>query len=182
MKMLLGVLVFLSSNAFAATVDSVTVDQPVCFGREYSEKHMAKAPLQTVKKMSVKIRKFPEADGGSLVMDVSALIKKDITEKNEDGTTYTYSTYKPYVSALGCSKTSSTTLECYIDCDGGSAALTWDVKTAGQKVTLINNGFTLYGGCGEDEADMDNWLFLESVKGGDDVFELYSLPTQYCQN
>lgn len=180
MKALFFGVLFLSSNVFAASVQSVTESQPVCFGREYSQAHMDKTPLQTVKKMSVKFRKTePGAD--YLIMDIEASVKTTKTE-TYDGETFTHEVYKSYKNGMVCNKTRQTTMECYIECDGGRAGITWDAATASQKITFMNSGFMLYGGCGEGEEDMDNWLWLESVKGGNDIFNLYALPPEYCQN
>ncbi len=180
MKSVFALVFLVSTSVFAAPVSSVTVDQPVCFGREYSQAHMNKTPQQTVKKLFVKFKKYSK-DDLYYIMDVNADIKKESVSKNDDGTKDVYVTYKPYRNGMVCDRATSTSLNCYIECDGGSAAVSWTASEDGKVITLTNNGFQLYGGCGEDENDMNNWIYLEATKGGDDVFKLYALPQEYCQ-
>lgn len=60
-----------------------------------------------------------------------------------------------------------------VDCDGGSVTIgQLDAKT----MTLISNGFTVQGGCGEETKTK----FLKAIKDGDDIFKLETLPPSYC--
>lgn len=168
-----------SSSVFAAAITDATADQPVCFGREYSEAHMNKNTLQTVKKMTLKFSK--DDVGGGYMMNIDAQIKKTEFVTLDDGTQETNVLYKPYTSGMYCQVDGKTSLNCFIDCDGGTAAVSWEVATAKNEITFTNKGFQLYGGCGEDELDSSNWIWLDPAKGGDDVFKMYALPSQYCQ-
>ncbi len=161
----LGLLV-LAQAVFAKTPAEVTYGEPQCYGREYTNAHMQKTPLQTVKKMDVKFYKYNQTEEG-ILLDVTAQIKKD-------------DVYKQYSTSMYCTSESATSLRCGIECDGGSATITWDVKTVGNEILLKNNGFVMYGGCGEDVSEED-MIWLEDLKGGDDVFKLYALPAEYCQ-
>lgn len=164
-KMMFLAIALFAQNLFAKTPAEVTYGQPQCYGREYSETHMKGAPLQTVKKMDVKFYKYNETEEG-ILLDISTEIKKD-------------GSYKPYSTSMFCTKESKTSLRCGIECDGGSAVISWNVKTVGSEILLTNNGFVMYGGCGED-VEEDDMIWLDNLKGGDDVFKLYALPAQYC--
>lgn len=161
--------------ALAKALSDVAVGKPACFGREYSSKHMAKNPSQTVQKITLKFRK----DQGSsevLFLDIDAMIRRSReTDKDVDHV----GKLKPYVSAMACEKLEETSMRCTIDCDGGSAEVRWDVKNSGNKILFVNKGFQLYGGCGEDEDDSANWIWLDPKQ--DPEFNLVALPEEYCQ-
>ena len=179
MKFLTLAIFAFTTNALAASPATVGFGQPQCYGREYSEAHMQSNTLQTVKKMDVKFYKYAPNEP-VVLMQVNAQIKRSKTVTNEDGSTETYDVIKPYANTLVCDAAGKTQLNCYIECDGGSATVSWDVKTVNKQLTFTNKGFIMYGGCGED-VDENDWVWLDNKKGGDDVFKLYALPAEYCQ-
>lgn len=176
----LTVIVAMLATSFgtnANPIQSATMDQPVCFGREYSEKHMnlAKNSKQTVKRFLLKFQKFEWSGDNSAMLDIEAKIKRGTEQINGE----THNTYKNYTSGMGCSIRNANEISCGIDCDGGSAKIRWKLSEKNKKISFINEGFVMVGGCG-DEGEEHIWL--EAIKGGDDVFELYALPQEFCQN
>lgn len=179
MKTLLVLLVVLS-GAFAygeSPLKRVQKESAVCYGREYSKAHLDKNTKQSVKSMKIKLFDHPE-NPGQISLDVDVILKKEF--KYDD---YTYEEFKPYRSGLVCYSTTDKLIKCSIDCDGGSLEITWDAKkNADNSVTLINKGFVVYGGCGEEDENGEpldsHWL--EATKGGDDIFKLYLLPKEFC--
>lgn len=165
--------IFLSFSVFAGPLKEVTVDQPICYGREYSESHMQKHPLQTVKQMRLKFYKDEYSSENSALLDIQAQIKRTITDSEGNS----YETYKPYSSGMGCSENGNR-LECSIDCDGGSAKVAWNVSRTKDEIIFRNQGFVMVGGCGDEENDT---IWLDPKRGGDDVFRLYALPKEFCQ-
>ncbi len=139
----------------------VKENEPTCFGREYSTEHMEKNTKQTVKKIRVKMVKdltMPEFP--SEYLDVEIALKG---EKNF---------HKTYRSYLICNSEEG---QCYVECDGGRVKA-WGAKSG--EFLFENLGFVIQGGCGGEEEETK---FLKATKGGDDVFRLTKLPSQYCQ-
>ena len=171
MKLLLSLLA-ISSPAFASTEPTVSLstlfsqvkaNEPSCYGREYSTEHMEKNEKQTVKKMRVKmVRDLTEPSSPSEYLDV------EIALKGEENF------FKTYRAFLICDSKQG---ECYVECDGGRVKA-WGAKDG--SLTLQNLGFVIQGGCGGDEGT-DNTVMLKPTKGGDDIFKLVKLPSQYCQ-
>ena len=179
--LLLITMISISGFAAKASELGVTETQPACYGREYSTQHIVNTPKQTVKKMRIKVEQSPyDIENGSLFLLIEAEV---ITEKSEwedaEGKTTFNMISKPYKTSMACGQLDPEKLECAIDCDGGSAKITWNLKTVGNEVLFHNNGFVLYGGCGEE--DIDNSIWLDNVRGGDDVFKLYKLRSEFCQ-
>ena len=191
MKTILIAFTLLSAlTTWASPVDKASGGTPICYGREYSEQHMASHPNQTVKSMKVKFyvyADFPEVT----LLDIDLLIKKADKDNNVG--------YKPYTSGMVCDTriddpdekkaltkegllTKNTDyIQCYIECDGGRATVLWDITDKTESsVTFVNRGFIAYGGCGEEVEEQDS-IWLAPLKGGDDTFKLKALPTEYCQ-
>jgi hypothetical protein len=172
MKTVFFVALALSSfGAFANPIPGLTDAQPVCYGREYSKSHLSKHPKQTVRQMKLKFSKEAEHHP-SVLMKVDAEIRREVIQYGEK-----VQIYKPYSTAMSCTVNGSK-LECGIDCDGGHASVNFAITNAKNEILFKNEGFVMYGGCG-DEAD--EMIFLQATKGGDDIFKLYPLPKEYCQ-
>ncbi len=150
----------------ASPMSEITKDNPVCFERAYSERHMGSHPLQTVKSMQMKFHIDATTSPGSTYLNIKAQIKKNRR-------------YKPYQTDMNC-RMSATTLSCSIDCDGGTAKVEWETSGKDGEITFVNKGFIMYGGCGE-ETDPNDWIWLDPKKGGDDIFKLYKMPTNVCK-
>lgn len=172
--LLLTALVSLSTAASANPFAEVKLGQPVCYGREYSTEHMLSHPNQTVRQMKIKAYKDQWVGEDSIYLEIKAEVRREATD-SESGEKYQI--YKPYGTAMGC-KQSPDKLECWIDCDGGEAQVSWQVRSGRNTVHLVNKGFVMYGGCGEDT---DDTIFLKALEGGDDIFKLFALPKEYCQ-
>jgi hypothetical protein len=162
---ILVAIAFCSAAAVAAPLSGLTIEQPICYGREYAAKHMEAHPLQTVRQLRLKFFK-DEHSGDSVVLSINAEIKRgDI--------------YKPYATGMGCTPNrSGSKLECFIDCDGGRAKVNLGLRQNADEITFINEGFVMYGGCGEETDEM---IWLNATRGGDDIFKLYQLRKEYCQ-
>lgn len=189
----------ISSMAVAGPLDNLSPNNSVCYGREYSEAHMASHPKQTVKSMKLKFWQDEEYTVGS---DLFTLLNIDLQVKNVTPSTEPgeedYVTYKPYTSGMICD--SNMTLDkdeakelknyvngnnyirCYIECDGGSSIIFWEVQGKSNKtLTLVNRGFVAYGTCGDELAEGEDSIYITPEERGDDVFELYALPAEYCE-
>lgn len=136
--------------------------EPACYGREYSTEHLEKHPKQTVRSFRAKLVKdATDPDFLNQYIEVEAVLKG---EKNY---------YKLYRSFLVCDPARG---ECGVECDGGTIKVSGDKEG---KLRIENKGFLLEGGCGgEEESDS---VELKPTPNGDDVFQLYKLPTEFCQ-
>ena len=165
----------LTSVSFANPVDA-TKETPVCYAREYSQSHMDKTPAQSVKSFKFKFYKYDNKEEGYILgIDAQLKVKAKDYEGNE------YDAIKPYANSMYCVPQGKNKMACGIDCDGGQAEVIWETKTVGDQITFINRGFVMYGGCGEDVDEGDS-IWLDAVKGGDDVFKLYRVRPEFCQN
>jgi len=162
-----------TAQVFANPFANVRPNAPVCFGREYSTAHMNAHPNQTVRQMKVKASKEEWSGQSGLVLTINAEVKREV--KPREGEPYTI--FKPYGTVMTCAARADR-LQCGIDCDGGSATVTWNVRQTGNELRFVNRGFIMYGGCGDDT---DDYIFLNALKGGDDIFRLFPLPATYCQ-
>jgi hypothetical protein len=174
MKSIILALLVGSSTSFAAvSVPPATVDQPVCYGREYSSAHMEKSDKQTVKRMDIQFyreKDFPN----TLLMRLKVDVKKESGYRDiGDGKKSYYITTRPYSNTLVCD-TYDGKFGCYIECDGGSVGFEGGFGTT---TKLVNKGVTVEGGCGEE----GDTIWLDAVKGGDDYFTLQALPKEFCQ-
>lgn len=163
-----------SVTAVASPFNNITESRPVCFSREYSDQHLARHPKQTVQSMTMKFSKDANS-GEGIMLGINAKIKRVKTLPSGD----TITELKPYTTGMGCFLEGET-LRCMIDCDGGSAKVTWNVTDKGNEIEFKNEGFVMYGGCGE-EVNEEDTIWLDPVKGGDDVFRLFALPTNDCK-
>lgn len=159
---LIPILFALSSPALSleAVFNKVQDESALCYGREYSAKHLSENPTQKLQKIRAKFIKLKFDDGG-----VAPLMNLEVTLKGEAHQ------YKQYKAQFWCSNSGV----CSIDCDGGSAEISLN---ANGDLIVKNQGFSLQGECGEGE---DNFVFLEAIKGGDDIFSLSPLPQSYCE-
>ncbi len=173
----LALLLLPTFSGYAASIDEVTESQPACYEREYSEQHMQSHPAQTVKKLRLKFYKNEYYSEDSLGLDVKALIKRTVEKTNFLGKKVKRVVYRPFANSMFC-QVQGERLRCGIDCDGGSATIQWDIATKDREILMINKGFVLHGGCGEEEGET---IWLTPTKGGDDVFKLYALPQHQCQ-
>ncbi len=167
LKVLLTI-TFAAGIAQASPFTALADKSPVCFAASYSDAHMKSHPAQTVKAMGLKFEKNEADYGDMILMNIKAQIK---TKKG----------VKPYHSGMACKfNEANTEMNCWIDCDGGSATIQWDLKNDGNdNIKLINKGFVMYGGCGDDVADGD-MIWLAPKKGGDDIFKFKKLDAKAC--
>lgn len=162
----------------SATFPGLTNEQPLCFGREFNESHLESHPLQTIKLMKIKLQTPEEFASTSLIMSVQAQIKHSEKDPYTDETT---TIIKPYDNVMLCTDGGEGKLECRMECDGGTAVVSYDANTrVPRTVRLINKGFAILGGCDDDTKDGDT-IWLDPKTGGDDVFDLYALPAEFCQ-
>lgn len=170
-RLLLLCLSFTATSAWANPFADLSDGNPVCFERTYSDRHMEKHPLQTVKSLQMKYSLEPETSGNEFIyLDIRALIKRPEGRRTK---------YKIYSNSMGCGLRDGR-LECGIDCDGGTATVAWDVHADGNEIWFRNQGFVMYGGCGS-EVDMDDMIWLDPKKGGDDIFRLYRMNDKACR-
>lgn len=157
---LTAALTLASLSAQANPFTSIKKNQPLCYEREYSSEHMAKNSKQTVKSIKIKIhRGIEEYDSDQLYLAIEA----DVKPKGKKD-------YKHYRTGMACREESGK-LHCFIDCDGGSATLRPSLEAPQNWMRLENNGFVMYGGCGED-VDENDTVRIEPTKGGDNLFML----------
>lgn len=160
-KTLIGLLSLLSQQALAVSpsvFDKVTSEQPVCYGREYSEALLKTRPKQTVQKIQAKFLKDKEYSQNIMTVEITLKGKANF--------------YKTYRSMLFCDKSD----RCFVECDGGSASVSLQ---ADGRVVLKNHGFAIQGGCGGE--DEEEGILLPPTVGGDDRFTMTRLPSAFCQ-
>jgi hypothetical protein len=146
--------------AYSEVLRHATPEQPICFGREYSAKHLESHPGQLVSLIRAKVVKDPTAVADYNYIEINAVLKG---EKNF---------FKLYRAYLVCNAEG----ECAVECDGGK------IKVAGFKdgsLEIRNEGFVLEGGCGA--APKSKAVVLKPTRNGDDVFHLERLPNSFCQ-
>ena len=196
MKAFISISLILLASSHASANPIKKDGSPQCYGREYSEAHMQAHPQQTVKSMKAKFyisEQNKAYENPVAFLDLDLQVKK--TVKSEDGD---YVTYKPYTSGMVCDSQmklegddlkdfkksygkSAGYIQCYIECDGGSSLIIWDIaKKSKNSITLKNHGFLAWGTCGDDAQEGEE-IRIEPTEGGDDIFDLYALPAEYCQ-
>lgn len=134
----------------------------LCFGKSYSASHLASRAhrSQTVKDIKVKLS-IDNTFGTSNMIEIM------VKQKNAPA--------KKLRQAMTCME-SEGKVHCAVDCDGGSVEIA--ALEEGQ-LTIVNNGFILKGGCGEEE---DETVYLRNLRGGDDVFVLNEAPMSTCSD
>lgn len=136
---------------------NVSFGAPKCFEREYSKEHMKTHPKQRVTSLHLTLMRdqLNELGYGQRWVDVTATIKGYGKEK--------------FGVAMSCDENG----RCGIDCDGGTAYLSYQ----GEQMRFKNEGITVVGGCGGDGNPIE--IVLEDTKGGDDVF--MTNPVSKCE-
>lgn len=160
MKTLGVILIMLSAHtAHSTTIKEVFAGikkgQEVCFGREYTTAHLKAHPQQTVKKITAKIGRtndeFPSFPYLRLEIYQNKGPKKKLSQ------------------FLACHENNGEVM-CSVDCDGGSVNILSRKKSS---LLIQNNGVNLSAGCGsEDAGDLEEFIFLDNQKGGDDLFKM----------
>lgn len=152
---LLNVSLF-AALAMANPFQEIQNHKPICFQKSYDRQHMAAHPNQTVQSFDLQFRALPE-NNGLVTLDLKAKIQRP-------------KGLMPYRTIMICDN-SPQSLHCSVECDGGSADITWEKSFTDRGVVFRNNGFILYGGCGED-VDEKDMIWLEPNTQGDDLFVL----------
>ena len=168
----------------------------VCHGVEYSEDSFVSNPKQTVKSLRTKLYKDienPEVKAYYLEIDakVEELVKTTYpnqapTEKPEIEESRVVNSYS---SILACSEdTTSNQLFCSAACGEGSATVSFQLDQNGKVIQLANYQISVdpNSSCSEDDISAaTKWLqpsyTTQKATDGDDHFNLYKLPAQYCQ-
>lgn len=141
------------------TIINVNPETSACYTREYSVNHMKAHPGQKVQKFNFKFSQSSENTSDFIGLNIKANL---LTQKG----------LKPYSTDMTCTKENNK-LNCFIECDGGSAEVTWNKN----EIVFKNKGFVLYGGCGSEVSPEDT-VWLTPKKGGDDVFKLTAVACQ----
>lgn len=174
MKTIFTFILFSSATVFANPAKLATLGQPVCYAATYSKDHMKKHPLQTVKSMKFKFSKDEYSSEDSTILNITADVKVQLMSAENEKPVFVYA---PYQQSMSC-QTSGDTLFCGVECDGGSGVVSWTAKGSGDQITFKNNGFVMYGGCGEL---VPKEVYIENKKGGDDIFNLERQSDKTCQ-
>ncbi|MBY0315552.1 MAG: hypothetical protein K2Q26_08540 [Bdellovibrionales bacterium] len=143
------------------TIINVNPETSACYTREYSVNHMKAHPGQKVQKFDFKFSQDKDSMGNGEFIALN--VKANLLTANG---------LKPYSTGMTCMKEASK-LNCFIECDGGSAEVTWNKN----EILFKNKGFVLYGGCGS-EVSPEETVWLTPKKGGDDVFKLTAVACQ----
>lgn len=143
----------------AANINEMHPGTSLCFGVAYSQEHMNKHPLQTVKALTVRVVKASEGPGSAVRLGVRANIRKGV-----------------YDTEMICDLEGHR-LVCGVECDGGRATLRWNPHNPVGGITFINQSFAASGGCAHEKAEE---IWVESRRGGDDVFRLKPMPEEIC--
>ncbi|MCB9946779.1 MAG: hypothetical protein H6842_03000 [Rhodospirillaceae bacterium] len=134
-----------------------------CWGRVYSDTHLAETPGQRVREMRLTLVNLEDFD------QVSFLIQVVSTEDAN----------RLWITDGECRQDAGTPrADCYVWCDGGGFAL--QAEPDGDSLLLFNNGFVL-SGCGSPEGSEDDEAFLRLDADPDhQVFRLYRLREEMC--
>jgi len=132
--------------------------QEICFGRVYDAKHLASHPKQRVTSIHL-FRDFSSDTNSEMPPDD----RKSLMEPDGEDGRVNVSAYVRlrdrkgvYSNMFSCMKTDKGDVLCGIDCDGGSTRL----KPAGAGLDLLNEGFVVVGGCGGNEEDQANSVYV----------------------
>jgi len=146
---------FLSFAAQADPLNTLSKDHALCFEHAYSKTELNARPQQTVQTLNLKFTVEENNSPNSPQLTIGAQIKRP------GGKTGKY-------SAQMLCEAKSEQIRCAIECDGGSATVTWNLKENTREINLNNNGFYLHGGCGDE----NELIWLKPTVQGDDVFHL----------
>ncbi len=154
-KILLLTLSLLSVAAQATSVNEVFGPESACYTRSYSAAHLKSHPKQTVKNMRVNL--FMNHETPNIKVEVVQTSGRKLTQW------------------MACFDSNGKVI-CPVECDGGSMEIEGiEEGTLGLK----NKGLIMSGGCGEDGEEIS--VYLKSLKGGDDYFNLNSAPMASCK-
>lgn len=152
MKLLLALILVLSSTQTFAKSKDLS-----CYGREYNNEHMARHPKQTVQKIQAKFETEVEYNTPFLALEIT--LKGDNNQ---------YKNYRAAFIQIEGNRWG-------IECDGGTVTTEFNKKG---NLVLINNEFVIESECDGEEVT----TILAALKGGDDVFEMVPLPSEFCQD
>lgn len=181
MKLLMFIataLLFSFKSVYAhSPVDKAKKEGSACYGRKYTEAELKQNPGQTAKMLRVNLSSDEGSD--SIYMDIQLTLQKEVPAKPKG----TMLVYEDYENDMYCHTITEGKMECSVFCDGGAATILWNTKNnADDSITFVNEGFVIYGGCGEMDVNgiETKAKFFESVKGNQE-FTLYSLPQSFCK-
>jgi hypothetical protein len=167
----------LALSTQASPFAAVTKEKPMCFSAEYSKQHLLAHPKQTVKSMKQKFYRSEDIADTPLLMNIEAQLMRPKSPGSR------VKAPKPYSNLMICDIEKNSRgierLRCGIECDGGSAEVFYDVQASAdnlKQIKFINGGILMYGGCGAEEIDEKDWIFLKPTKNGDDKFTLNLAP------
>lgn len=139
---------------------------PVCLQREYSAEHLRKNPGQLLEKMFVKLTLNQSEYGDLVIGEVVGVHRQEF-----------------YGNTAGCHRGSNGSLNCFIECDGGSFSLRASTRVR-SATNFSTEYFPLFKG-----RMMDHWeeepgdVEIEKVRLGDRdnaLFRLVPAPVSAC--
>lgn len=159
-----------SSSSFAAVKIAPTADTPTCFSREYTEEHMRNNPAQLLEKMFVKVSyKNSKTDDQTWTWMAGEVIgvKQGVYFGN----------------TAGCETKPDGSLNCQIECDGGSYRLRQSVRFKGD-VNFMTEGFPLFKNRMYQD-DMEEPNPVESFRLGgqqNGIYRLVPVDAEQCDS
>ncbi len=144
-----------------------------CYSREYTNAHMVAHPKQTVEKMAAKFSITTyKVDGEEYTLPI---LKIQAKAKNDS---------KVYAVEMPCYKDGNKT-RCAIDCDGPNVKAYFSSNNPGSMLIDNKDGYLALDSttCGDEVTEEQIEavsLFLNNVKGGDDIFLLHPMKDYQC--
>ncbi len=148
-----------------------------CFGRSYDAAHLAKNPRQRVTSFHLFHDLSPDSNSESLDTSADEMRENDGEHGSINVTAYVRLRDRKgvYSNGFSCQKRKDGTVQCAVDCDGGSFGL----RAAGDALTVENRGFVVIGGCGGSDEEQSDPVFVKP--GTDDkTFRLDKQPLAQC--
>ena len=169
-SLLIGLLLMVSLLAGAGDLPGgFHFDQPSCFERVYSTKHLKAHPLQRVE--MIRFEHFPKIWG--LLSDNNEVDPRLSPKEVYFRVLVKFRDAAKTLDNSGTCTKQGSFIQCYIECDGGGFQL---VRKKKNSILIRNQGFAVSGCDGE----VDSGRRVEP-EPDDKAFRLYLLPQSQCK-
>jgi hypothetical protein len=170
---LIALIAFLPSTLFALDIVP-TAEQPVCLQRVYDAKHMEKNPKQKLSELTVMLQEMSYVDDFVQPVQTYKYNIAQIIGRSSQSKEY-------YGNTAACIFNKEGSVNCQIDCDGGSFALKQRPSWINFEVTP-NYYFPLFQGTLAPDMEMDQpSIGLDGDDKNNNVFRLEKVSIEKCE-